>query len=229
MTEQAGKGGESTFIDGLAIARTLREKDPAAYETLSEVEVSWSYHGVSQKGWWQASGTILRVDRQTGDLLQFRWSNKDRDRMIIPHDKIDAFYDAYNKIVELIYLLDMSEFCNRRASGFSQGQKMKVALARALIHDPQYILLDEPTNGLDVMATRAIRKVIHDIKAAGKCVLFSSHVMQEVSALCDHIVVIARGRVVAQGSPDALRERTGAESLADAFVAIIGSEEGLVQ
>lgn len=129
-----------------------------------------------------------------------------------------------NKIDELIYLLDMSEFCNRRASGFSQGQKMKVALARALIHDPQYILLDEPTNGLDVMATRAIRKVIHDIKAAGKCVLFSSHVMQEVGNLCDHLVILGHGQHKFSGTIEELEEKSGAANLEDAFIMI--SNEG---
>ena len=126
-------------------------------------------------------------------------------------------------------LLDMGLVADRRTAGFSQGERMKVAIARAMVHDPRNVVLDEPTNGLDVMSTRAMRALIRSLRDQGRCVLFSSHVMQEVSALCDHIVVIARGRVVAQGSPDALRERTGAESLEDAFVAIIGSEEGLVQ
>jgi sodium transport system ATP-binding protein len=133
------------------------------------------------------------------------------------------------RIEALVSLLDMGLVADRRTAGFSQGERMKVAIARAMVHDPRNVVLDEPTNGLDVMSTRAMRALIRSLRDQGRCVLFSSHVMQEVSALCDHIVVIARGRVVAQGSPDALRERTGAESLEDAFVAIIGSEEGLVQ
>ncbi len=129
-----------------------------------------------------------------------------------------------NRIDELIHLLDMNEFCNRRVSGFSQGQKMKVALARALIHDPQYILLDEPTNGLDVMTTRALRKVIHNIKDAGKCILFSSHVMQEVESLCDHLVILGHGQHKFSGTIKELEEKSGTANLEDAFIMI--SSEG---
>ena len=121
----------------------------------------------------------------------------------------------------------MGEFADRRAQGFSQGQRTKVALARALVHAPANVILDEPTNGLDVMATRALRELIRGLRDAGHCVLFSSHVMQEVAALCDRIVVIAHGRVVADGTADELRARTGRASLEDAFVQVIGSEEGL--
>ncbi|GAB4217263.1 MAG: ATP-binding cassette domain-containing protein [Roseiflexaceae bacterium] len=127
----------------------------------------------------------------------------------------------------LIDMLDMHDIANRRADGFSQGQRLKVAIARAIVHEPRTILLDEPTNGLDVMSTRAMRALIRRFRDEGRCVLFSSHIMQEVAALCDQIVVIARGRVVASGTPDELRAATGQASLEDAFVAAIGSEEGL--
>jgi sodium transport system ATP-binding protein len=127
----------------------------------------------------------------------------------------------------LIAALDMAEFANRRTEGFSQGQRVKTAIARALVHDPRNVILDEPTNGLDVMATRAMRAFMRRLKDEGRCVLFSSHIMQEVAALCDRIVVIAHGRVVADASPAALLAETGAASLEDAFVATIGSEEGL--
>ncbi|HEX5123096.1 MAG TPA: ATP-binding cassette domain-containing protein [Rhodanobacteraceae bacterium] len=128
---------------------------------------------------------------------------------------------------ELIAALDMTEFANRRTEGFSQGQRVKTAIARALVHDPRNVILDEPTNGLDVMATRAMRAFMRRLKDEGRCVLFSSHIMQEVAALCDRIVVIAHGRVVADASPAALLAETGAATLEDAFVAAIGSEEGL--
>ena len=128
---------------------------------------------------------------------------------------------------ELVALLGMEEFANRRAEGFSQGQRVKVALARALVHAPQNVVLDEPTNGLDVAATRQVRALLKQLRAEGRCILFSSHVMQEVSALCDRVVVIAHGQVVAEGTPDDLRRQTGRDSLEDAFVAAIGSEEGL--
>jgi len=123
--------------------------------------------------------------------------------------------------------LGMQEFIDRRTEGFSQGQRTKTAIARALVHDPRNVLLDEPTNGLDVMTTRALRRFLGQLKAEGRCVLFSSHIMQEVAALCDRIVVIALGRVVAQGTPDQLRAQTGRDNLEDAFVQVIGSEEGL--
>jgi sodium transport system ATP-binding protein len=127
----------------------------------------------------------------------------------------------------LIAALDLADIAERRSEGFSQGQRVKTAIARALIHDPANVLLDEPTNGLDVMATRAMRRFLFGLRDAGHCVLFSSHIMQEVAALCDRIVVIARGRVVADGSPDELRAQTGQDNLEDAFVHVIGSEEGL--
>ena len=132
------------------------------------------------------------------------------------------------RVEELVALLEMGDIADRRAEGFSQGERMKVALLRALVHGPQNVLLDEPTNGLDVMSTRAVRTLILRLKAEGRCVVFSSHVMQEVAALCDRIVVVAHGRVVAEGSPDELRARTGMDNLEEAFVSVIGSDQGLV-
>ena len=123
--------------------------------------------------------------------------------------------------------LGMQDCIDRRTEGFSQGQRTKTAIARALVHDPRNVLLDEPTNGLDVMTTRSLRRFLGELKAEGRCVLFSSHIMQEVAALCDRIVVIAHGRVVAQGTADELRAQTGRANLEDAFVQVIGSEEGL--
>jgi len=131
------------------------------------------------------------------------------------------------RIDGMVELLDMGEFADRRADGFSQGQKLKVALARALVHDPRNVVLDEPTSGLDVAGTRAVRALLRRLRDEGRCVLFSTHVMQEVSAVCDRVVVIARGVVVAEGTPEALKEATGKSTLEDAFVAAIGSEEGL--
>ena len=130
-------------------------------------------------------------------------------------------------IDRLIALLAMEDIADRRTEGFSTGQRVKVAIARALIHDPPNVLLDEPTSGLDIMATRAMREAIRRLRDDGKCVLLSTHIMQEVSALCDRVVVIARGRVVADGTPDQLREHTGRDNLEDVFVELIGSGEGL--
>ena len=124
--------------------------------------------------------------------------------------------------------LNMQDFLDRRTEGFSQGQRTKTAIARALVHDPRNVILDEPTNGLDVMTTRGLREFLRQLRGEGRCVVFSSHIMQEVAALCDRIVIIARGQVVASGSADELRALTGEENLEDAFVKAIGSEEGLL-
>ena len=128
---------------------------------------------------------------------------------------------------KLVDALEMRDILDRRTEGFSQGQRVKTAIARALVHDPKNVILDEPTNGLDVMATRGLRTFMRNLKSEGRCVLFSSHIMQEVAMLCDRIVVIANGRVVADETPDALRAQTGEANLEDAFVKLIGSEEGL--
>lgn len=131
------------------------------------------------------------------------------------------------QIDSLIALLDMQSIADRKTEGFSTGEKLKVAIARSLVHNPKNVLLDEPTNGLDVMSTRAMRQFILRLREDGTCVLFTSHIMQEVAALCDQIVIISRGQVSATGTPDDLRRQTGQENLEDAFVAAIGSEEGL--
>jgi sodium transport system ATP-binding protein len=123
---------------------------------------------------------------------------------------------------ELIEMLDMQEIATRHAKGFSQGQKIRTALARALVHAPRNLILDEPTNGLDVPAVRKLRALLVKLREAGHCIVFSSHVMQEVAMLCDEAVVIAAGKVVATGTPEALRERTGAASFEDAFVTLTG-------
>lgn len=125
------------------------------------------------------------------------------------------------RVEHIIGLLEIGDFADRRTKGFSQGQRTKVALARGLVHDPQNIILDEPSNGLDVMATRSLRELILKLKDAGRCVLFSSHVMQEVAALCDDICIIAEGQVAIDDSADGIRERTGCDDLEDAFVRAI--------
>jgi sodium transport system ATP-binding protein len=135
---------------------------------------------------------------------------------------------AQARMNQLIERMQLQDIIDRRTEGFSNGQRVKVGLARALIHAPQNIILDEPTNGLDVMSTRGLRQVIRSLRDEGKCVLFSSHIMQEVAALCDRIIVIAKGKVVATGSADELREQGKSQNLEDAFVNIIGSDEGLM-
>ncbi|HEY0333164.1 MAG TPA: ATP-binding cassette domain-containing protein [Stenotrophomonas sp.] len=123
--------------------------------------------------------------------------------------------------------LDMDDILDRQTEGFSQGQRTKTAIARALVHDPRNVILDEPTNGLDVMTTRALRGFLKHLREEGRCVIFSSHIMQEVAALCDSIAIIAKGTVAASGTAEELRAQTGADNLEDAFVRAIGSDEGL--
>ena len=129
-------------------------------------------------------------------------------------------------IASLAPRLELEPLLDRRTDGFSQGERMKVAIARALVHDPRNVVLDEPTNGLDVRSTRSLRETIRALRDSGKCVLFSSHVMQEVAALCDEIVIVAGGAVVASGTPEALRERAGCEDLEEAFVRLAGEPSG---
>lgn len=121
---------------------------------------------------------------------------------------------------ELISLLKMENIAGRRADGFSLGERMKTALARAIVHQPQHILLDEPTNGLDVLTTRAVRNMLLKLRDQGRCILFSSHLMHEVTGLCDRVLVIAGGEIVADGSVADVITLAGAETLEDAFISL---------
>jgi sodium transport system ATP-binding protein len=125
----------------------------------------------------------------------------------------------------LIERLELAAVADRKAKGFSQGERTKVALARALVHDPQHLLLDEPTNGLDVMATRHLRDWLRELRRQGRCVLLSSHVMQEVEALVDDLVIIAAGRVTLTGTPAELAARFPGRSLEEIFVAAVSGAE----
>ncbi len=128
---------------------------------------------------------------------------------------------------QVIADLQLSEIADRRCKGFSQGQRMKTALAQAIVHRPKNIVLDEPTSGLDVMSTRLLRDVLRRLRDQGHCILFSSHVMQEVASLCDRVVVMANGRVRAVGSPEQLCSQTNKDSLEEAFICLIGTDEGI--
>ncbi len=127
----------------------------------------------------------------------------------------------------VVDLLAMDDIIDRRVAGFSQGQRVKVALARTLLHRPRHLLLDEPTRGLDVMSTRALRRALASLRDDGCCIILATHVMQEVTHLCDDVIIIAKGVSVAQGSPQALCAQTGCAQLEDAFVALVGSDEGI--
>ena len=126
-------------------------------------------------------------------------------------------------IDRILKQLDMAEIADRRTKGFSRGQVMKVALARALVHNPHNVLLDEPTNGLDVASSLGMRDLMRRMRDEGRCILFASHLMQEVAALCDRIVVIGEGRVLADGTLDALRAQTGKHDIEEAFMSATGT------
>jgi sodium transport system ATP-binding protein len=119
---------------------------------------------------------------------------------------------------ELAEKLSMHNLLERKTRGFSQGERMKVGLARALVHDPDYLLLDEPTNGLDVLTTRAVRQLLLQLKAAGKSIVFSSHLMHEVAQLCDRVAIVAKGRIAVQGAVDEVQQQARAETMEDAFI-----------
>lgn len=133
--------------------------------------------------------------------------------------------DARDKTQSIIENMGLQNLAERRTQGFSQGERMKVALARALVHQPQNLVLDEPTNGLDVMSTRAMRRRLLDLKAQGRCLIVSSHIMQEISAISDEIIVVAKGKVVAQGDLQTLCEKAESQDLEEAFVRLCGLKD----
>jgi sodium transport system ATP-binding protein len=187
--------------------------------------------GTAQVDGHDVRGNPLEVQKRIGVLadargLYARLTTRENIRYFGRLQGMDG--EALEKQIDsLIHILDMQAIADRRTEGFSTGERLKVAIARTLVHNPKNVLLDEPTNGLDVMSTRSMRQFILRLREEGKCVLFTSHIMQEVAALCDQIVIIAQGHVTATGSPDELRRQTGRENLEDAFVAAIGSDEGL--
>ncbi|GHE94940.1 ABC transporter ATP-binding protein [Thalassotalea profundi] len=151
------------------------------------------------------------------------------------YEQIDYFASIHglqgaakkSAIEQVIKDLDMEALAHRKTAGFSQGQRMKVTLAQALVHQPQNFVLDEPTRGLDVMSTRVLREYLSRFKEKGHCILFSSHVMQEVAALCDRVIIVSNGKLAAQGTPQELCDLAGKTQLEDAFVKLIGSDEGV--
>ncbi|RYG79545.1 ATP-binding cassette domain-containing protein [bacterium] len=185
--------------------------------------------------------TLIRADRGEaridGEIAEWDDARLRRRLGVLPHsagvygslttrENIEYFgrlagltrVQARERARELLALLELEPLADRRTRGFSQGEKVKTALARALVHAPQNLILDEPTSGLDVPSVRKLRALLQQLKAVGHCIVFSSHIMQEVSMLCDDVVVIARGRVVARGTVDELRAQSGADDLEEAFV-----------
>ncbi len=129
------------------------------------------------------------------------------------------------RIQTLIADLEMDEYADRRCEPFSKGMKQKVALGRALIHNPQHLLLDEPTAGLDVMSARNVRDLIERFRAEGRCVILSTHILSEAERLCDRLTIVDHGRVVASGTPADLLRQTGQATLEEAFVQLVGELE----
>ena len=174
-------------------------------------------------GFW----TFEAVEERMVEAMRLWWRSPSADSRFGLEGRISSIWrQMFIDRIALIEQLDMQAIADRRAAGFSHGERTKVAIARALVHEPGNVLLDEPTNGLDVMSTRAVREIVRRLRGEGRTVVFSSHVMQEVSALCDTIVVLARGRVVAAGTAEALRQQTGHDDLEDAFVALAGPHTG---
>ncbi len=151
---------------------------------------------------------------------------------IVYHGRLHGVADdvAQARCEHLGRLLEMESLLDRRTDGFSQGERMKTALARALVHDPDNIVLDEPTNGLDVVTTRALREALRVLRdETGKCIVFSTHIMQEVERLCDRVVVVSRGKHVADGTVASLCEQAGCDDFEDAFVRLAFATEGQPQ
>jgi sodium transport system ATP-binding protein len=132
------------------------------------------------------------------------------------------------RIDEALATLGLEDLADRRTAGFSQGERMKTALARAILHRPPNLLLDEPTNGLDIAAVRSLRGLLVRFRAAGLCIVLSSHVLEEVRMLCDHLVILRRGEVADRGTPAAICAEAGTASLAEAFLAVTAAREAIV-
>ena len=129
------------------------------------------------------------------------------------------------RVESVLSILGLESIADRRTAGFSQGERMKTALGRALLHSPQNLLLDEPTNGLDVPTVRSLRDLLRRLRESGACIVFSSHVLDEVRALCDKVVILSNGSLIAQGSPAELCVKTDTASLEDAFVKLTSQRE----
>lgn len=178
-----------------------------------------------------ASKSPLKARKQLG-IFPDKFGLHER---LTSYEQIDYFASLHGMtgeakhqaIEQVIKDLQMEELAHRRTNGFSQGQRMKVTLAQALVHQPRNFVLDEPTRGLDVMSTRVLRDYLAKFKEKGHCILFSSHVMQEVAALCDRVIIVAGGKLAAEGTPEQLCELAGESQLEEAFVKIIGSDEGV--
>jgi len=130
-----------------------------------------------------------------------------------------------DRVEQVVGALGLTAIADRRVGGFSQGERMKVSLGCAIIHEPTHLLLDEPTNGLDVPAVRALRTWLKTRRTNGTCILFSSHVLSEIEALCDRVIIVTGGAAVAEGTLEEICRHAGRDRLEDAFVALTGGAE----
>ena len=129
------------------------------------------------------------------------------------------------RVQRALAIVGLESEAERRTEGFSQGERMKVALARAIVHTPRNLLLDEPTNGLDIPSARGFKAALRRMRDEGTCIILSSHIIHDVLALCDEVVIIARGRTVIQGNPDAVSRAAGSATLEEAFMVLSGRQE----
>jgi sodium transport system ATP-binding protein len=175
-------------------------------------------------------GTPLDLRRRVGALLD----HKGLYDRLTARENIEYFGRLHGlpapvlgqRVDAVVHELGLERIVDRRTGGFSQGERMKVALARAIVHSPAHLLLDEPTNGLDIPAIHALRKVLRRMRDEGACIVFSSHVLEEVRALCDNVVIISRGLVVAEGDAMAICRQAGRTTLEEAFVALTAHQDG---
>jgi sodium transport system ATP-binding protein len=129
------------------------------------------------------------------------------------------------RVQRALTVVGLEREAERRTEGFSQGERMKVALARAIVHTPKHLLLDEPTNGLDIPSARGFKAALKRMRDEGICIVLSSHIIQDVMALCDRVVVISKGRTVAQGDPVSVCNTARCSTLEDAFMVLTGRQE----
>jgi sodium transport system ATP-binding protein len=174
-------------------------------------------------------GTPIECRRRVGALLD----HKGLYDRLTARENIEYFGRLHGlapatlstRVDAVLRQLGLEQIADRRTAGFSQGERMKVALGRAVVHSPAHVLLDEPTNGLDIPTVHGLRDVLRRMRDQGACIVFSSHVLDEIRALCDSVVILSRGCVVAAGDAVTVCHQAQRATLEEAFLALTGREE----